>query len=168
MSGMAIDDDIRAARRLAGQAYEVGHASGREPWREVLRWISRGRLGRRNGWPVVPELGTPWQDTISPERLGWRQRAANLDGEFAFAVDYQICCRCRLGWVEQPYTLPRYQRCGLAAAGLATLRAEYPGLTWHTLGGHFADSKAFWTAVGADVPGGYQQGPLCPHVNADE
>jgi hypothetical protein len=29
--------------------------------------------------------------------------------------------------IEQPYTLPRYQRCGLAAAGLAALRAEHPG-----------------------------------------
>jgi hypothetical protein len=44
-----------------------------------------------------------------------------------------------------------------AAAGLAALRAEYAGLAWHTLGGHFNDSRAFWAAVGAGVPGGYQQ-----------
>lgn len=87
-----------------------------------------------------------------------------LDGEFAFGADYRICRRCRLGWVEQPYTLPQYQRCGLATAGLAALRAENPGMAWHTLGGHFASSRAFWNTVGADVPGGYQQRPLCPHV----
>ncbi|WP_274565038.1 hypothetical protein [Streptomyces spiramyceticus] len=114
----------------------------------------------------MPELGTSWQDTISAERIGWRQRAANLDGEFVFAVDYQLCRGCRLGWVEQPHTLPEYQRCGLAAAGLAALRIEHPGLAWHTLGGHLTESKGFWAAVGADVPGGYQQRGPCAHINA--
>jgi hypothetical protein len=58
----------------------------------------------------------PWQDTISTERVGWRQRAANLDGVFAFAVDYQVCLAGWVGW-SNPHTLPRYRRCGLAAAG---------------------------------------------------
>jgi hypothetical protein len=96
---MTPEPEIAAARRLAGLAHQVGRASGREPMREFLQWISRGRLGRRNDRPVVPRLPTPWQDIISDERLGWRQRAANLNGEFAFAVDYQVCLRCRLGWV---------------------------------------------------------------------
>ncbi|WP_343973725.1 hypothetical protein [Kribbella koreensis] len=102
--------------------------------------------------------------------MGWRQRAANLedaanrDGEFVFAVDYRVCRRCGLGWVEQPYTIPRYQRAGLASAGLAALRAEFPGLAWHTLGGHLGESRQFWSTVGAEVPGGYRQGGLCKHV----
>ena len=129
----------------------------------MLRWVTRGRLGRWLGWPVVPGLGTPWQDTISSERVGWRQRTAYLDGHVVFGVDYQICRRCGLGWVEQPYTEPSYQRCGLAAAALAALREEHPGLEWHTLGGHFRDSEPFWTAVGAGVPGGYTQRDTCPH-----
>lgn len=162
---MASAEDRRDARRLADQAVDqVGRASGREPVRDALRWLTGGRLGRRHGWPVVPDLGTPWQDTLSPERIGWRQRAANLRGDHAFAVDYRICRRCRRGWVEQPYTQERYRRSGLAAAGLAALRAEFPDLQWHTLGGHFADSRAFWAAVGEGVAGGYQQAPLCPHV----
>jgi hypothetical protein len=165
MSAMAVDDGRQAALRLAGQAHEVGRASGRQPWCQALQWISRGRLGQRHGWPVIPQLGTPWQDTISAERHGWRQRAANLNGQFVFAVDYQICRRCRLAWVEQPHTLPQYQRCGLASAGLAALRTENPDLAWHTLGGHFPESRPFWAAVGTDVPGGYQQRPLCPHIN---
>ncbi|MFD8395487.1 hypothetical protein ACFV2N_41450 [Streptomyces sp. NPDC059680] len=36
--------------------------------------------------------------------------------------------------------------------------------SWHTLGGHFRDSRAFWTAVGAGVPGTYQQRETCPHI----
>ena len=161
-----LDEEKRAARRLAGLADQVGYASGREPWREALKWISRGRLGRRNGWPVMPTLTTPWQDTISGQRIGWRCRAANLGGDFnfAFAVDYQICRQCRLGWVEEPHTPKRLRRCGLARAGLAALRAEHPDFSWHTLGGHFRDSEPFWTAVGAGVTGGYQQRPLCVHV----
>ncbi len=58
MCGMAKGDDKQAALRLADQAHEVGRASGREPWRKVLRWISGGRLGRCKGRPDVPELGT--------------------------------------------------------------------------------------------------------------
>ncbi len=163
---MASAQDRRAARVLAGKAAsQAGRASGRQPLRAALMWVTRGRLGRRRGWPVVPVLGTPWQDTVSAERTGWRQRAAFLGGTDVFAVDYQICRRCGLGWVEQPYTVPQFQRCGLAAAGLAALRAENPGLHWHTLGGHFPDSEPFWSAAGAGVAGGYQQREMCPHRN---
>jgi hypothetical protein len=157
-------DNARAARRLAAQAHQVGRVSGRQPWREALRWISRGRLGWHTGWPSVPQLDTPWQDTVSAERSGWRLRRAFLDSEQVFRVDYQVCRRCQLGWVEQPYTDPDYQRCGLAAAGLAALHGEHVGLSWHTLGGHSHDSEAFWAKVGADVTGGYQRRDVCPHV----
>jgi hypothetical protein len=80
-----------------------------------------------------------------------------------FAVDYQVCRLCGLGWVEEPYTDPDYQRCGLAAAALAALRSEYPGLEWHTLGGHFRETEPFWSAVGTDVNGGYTKRGVCPH-----
>lgn len=159
-------NDQQAAQELAGRAHEVERASGRERWRDVLQRVSRGRCGRRHGWASGPELDTPWQDTLSGERHGWRERAANLDGEVAFSVDYQVCPKCQLGWVEQPYTLPEYQRCGPASAGLTALRIEHPGLSWHTLGGHLRSSKGFWAAIGADVPGGYQHRSLCAHITA--
>ncbi|WP_435607538.1 hypothetical protein [Streptomyces ardesiacus] len=109
-------------------------------------------------------MDAPWQDTPSSERPGWRERAANLAGDVAFAVDYTVCAACGLGWVEWPYTMEKYQRCGLATAALEALRLEHPGLSWHTLGGHFQDSRAFWAAVGTGVPGSYQQRDTCPHV----
>lgn len=167
MTVVVTPDDAQAAQRIAGQAHQVRYVSGREPWREAVQWITRGKFGRRHGLPIVPMLTTPWQDTVSDNRIGWRQRAANLDGDFAFAVDYQLCHRCRLGWVEEPYTLPRYQRCGLASAGLAALRADHPGFNWHTLGGHFRDSQPFWAAVGTNVPGSYEKRPLCAHIKAN-
>lgn len=157
------DEDRQAARHLAGQAHRVGRVSGRGPWRVVLRWVTWGRLGRLQSRQAVPRLGTPWQDTLSPLRPGWRQRAAILHGDEAFAVDYRVCRRCRTGWVEEPHTDPRYRRCGLAAAGLAALRAEHPGLAWHTLGRHLSDGRPFWAAVGADTPGGYRPRPVCSH-----
>ncbi|WP_170224371.1 hypothetical protein [Actinokineospora cianjurensis] len=46
-----------------------------------------------------------------------------------------------------------HQRCGLASAGLATSRIGHPGLSWHTLGDHLAELRAFWPAVGVDVRG---------------
>lgn len=180
---MAADPQgAQAARRLAGQAVDqVGRTPDRERWRALLRRVSGVRLGRpAPGWPVVPVLGTPWQDTASGEWTGWRQRSAYLlpdavapDAEdfedrvgLVFSVDYRVCRRCRLGWVEYPWTAPRYERCGVAAAGLAAIRGEHPGVAWHSLGGHYPSSRPFWAAAGAGVAGGYEQRPLCPHATA--
>jgi hypothetical protein len=64
----------------------------------------------------------PWQDTISTERVGWRQRAANLDGVFAFAVDYQVCLAGWVGWSNPPHAaaVPAMWpgRCGRRLPGL--------------------------------------------------
>lgn len=166
MSSMTIQQEGRGeARRPAARAHEVRRVDGGWRWRELLRRVSCGRLGRRSNWPRIPRLASPWQDTVAL-RDGWRQRSANLKGweDSAFAVDYRVCRRCGLGWVEQPYTLDPFVRCGLASAGLAALRREHPGLSWHTLGGHFRASRPFWAAVGAGVPGGYRQRGVCPHV----
>jgi hypothetical protein len=165
MSSMATVDDRLAAQRLAEQAHDVVRYPGGEPFREALKWLSRGRWGRRRGWPVLPEPDSPWQDTVCSERDGWRTRRANLPDEpSVFAVDYVICRRCGLGWVEGPSTHPDYQRCGLAGAGLAALRDEYPGIGWYTLGGHFIESRPFWSTVSTGVPGGYEQQSLCAHT----
>ncbi|SEM21387.1 hypothetical protein SAMN05414137_120191 [Streptacidiphilus jiangxiensis] len=160
---MTIEEERRAARALVSQADSVGRDSGREPLRAVLQWLTRGRLGRRQGPYISPDLGTPWQDTPS-HRRGWRWRAVYLEGEPVFEVDYVVCSRCCLGWVEQPATHEPFQRLGLAAAGLTRLRVENPGLSWHTLGGHLVYAVPFWNAIGTGVPGSYQQRELCPHV----
>jgi hypothetical protein len=158
-------DERQEARALAAQARDVAWAADGTAWQRILRAISGGRWGRQpTGWTVI-RVDAPWQDTPSSERPGWRERAANLADGVAFAVDYTVCAHCRLGWVEQPYTMEKYQRCGLAAAGLEALRLEHPGLSWHTLGGHFHDSRPFWTDVGTGVPGSYQQRDTCPHVS---
>jgi hypothetical protein len=81
-------------------------------------------------------------------------------------VDYRVCRRCRLGWVECPWTVPATSGVGVAAAGLPVIPGEHPGVAWHTLGGHYPSSQRFWSAVGADVAGGYEQRSLCPHVTA--
>jgi hypothetical protein len=160
--------DLNAARELAVLALShVGRVPGREPLHALLWRATNGRLGRRrrSQWTVL-KLGTPWQDTPSWQRVGWRERAAYLRGHEVFAVDYQVCRRCALGWVEEPATDERYQRCGLAAAGLAALRVEHPGLEWHTRGDHMRDAKPFWSAVGAGVAGGYQSCDACPHLDS--
>ena len=48
----------------------------------------------------------------------------------------------------------------------AALRSENPGIEWHTLGGHLADSVPFWVSAGAGIPGGYTQRDPCPHRGA--
>lgn len=157
------EEDRRAASELAALATTGVGWTSRERLRRAVMWATRGRLGRRHNWPVVPILGTPWQDNVSIRGMNWRERAAYLDGQPVFGVDYQVCRDCRAGWVEEPYTVERYERCGLAAAGLAALRAEHPGLTWHTVGNHMRDSEPFWQAVSAGVPGGCQRREVCAH-----
>lgn len=158
-------EDRDAARKLAAQAMSPSEPmSGRVSARAALGWMTGGRrLVRQRGRAIVPYPSALWRDTVSPLRAGWRQRAARLGGQEVFAVDYQFCLRCGMGWVEEPYTIPEYERCGLASAGLAALRAEHPGLQWHTLGGHLSESEPFWRAVGAGVPGGYRKCRVCPH-----
>lgn len=164
MDAMANEEHRQAALCLSGQPSELGRSYGLEPLRLYLHRITCGRLGQPKGWPDPPQLNTPWQDTISPTRSGWRQRAANLYGETVFGVDYKVCRRCKLAWVEEPHTEPEYQRCGLAKAGLAALRTDFPQMAWHTLGGHFSDAQVFWSSVSAGVRGGYEQRDLCPHI----
>jgi hypothetical protein len=98
------------------------------------------------------------------EREGWRERIGVLGDDDVFAVQYRVCRRCCLAWVEYPYTDPRFRRAGLASAGLAALRVEHAGVSWHTLGGHGQDSRGFWNRVGAEVPGGYRQRKRCTHL----
>ncbi len=128
---MADVEEREAARALATQARNVTWAADGTPWQRFLRAISGGRWGRQpSGWTVI-RLDAPWQDTSSSERPGWRERAANLAGDVAFAVDYTVCAACRIGWVEWPYTMEKYQRCGLATAGLeASSTPACPGTPW--------------------------------------
>jgi hypothetical protein len=161
---LASEKDRSAARILAGLATsEVSHEARPEAATVLTRWLGRGRWNRARERTSRQELRTPWRDTRSANRLGWRERAAYLDGNQVFAVDYETCHQCRLGWVEEPYTDPEFQRCGLAAAALAALRHENPGLEWHTLGGHFRETEPFWAAAGEGVPGGYAERGVCSH-----
>lgn len=156
----AVSSDAQAARHLAMQTDTV-RVSGQGSWRAVLRWISGGRLDRPRG--ASASFG--WWATASTELPGWRERAAHLTtSQPVFAVDYQLCRRCGLAWVEQPCAEPRYQRCGPASAAFAALRTEHPRPELAHPGSHLTESRAFWPTVGADVVGGYRQRHLCPHV----
>lgn len=127
---MADVEERHAARALAPQARNVTWAADGTPWQRFLRASSGGRSGRQPiGWTVI-RLDAPWQDTPSSERSGWRERVANLADDIAFAVDYTVCTACRLGWVEWPYTMEKYQRCELATAALEAPRLECPGIPW--------------------------------------
>lgn len=141
-------------QRLRDQALtNVGRSSGRTPIRSALYHLTRGRVDRRPRYTVgqLPTLGTPWQDTVSGRYFGWRCREANLDGRFAFAVEYIVCQHCRAAWVDKPYTAEEYQRKGLASTALGALREENPGMSWFTGSGHMSDARAFWLAIGTSV-----------------
>lgn len=137
-------------------------------WSAVYH-LTRGWIDKRPRYNTsqLPTLDSPWQDAPSGRYFGWRCRQANLDGEMVFVVEYVVCPRCRLGWVDKPYTIEPYQRRGLATAGLTALRGEHPGAAWHTGSGHLRESRSFWTNVGRGVPGSYLPRDLCEHVERD-
>ena len=85
--------DARAARHLAKQAGMVSQVSGRGSWRAVLRRIADAVLDR----PPRSQAASGWWDTASQERPGWRERAAHLDADIVFSIDYRSCRRCGLG-----------------------------------------------------------------------
>jgi hypothetical protein len=157
--------DLDAARSLAALAQvAILRIRGGNPAPRNTLERTRSRL-----WGVLEGLDgswrpeTAWRDGWSWERRGWRERAAYLNGNEIFRIDYEVCHPCRLGWVEQPYTHEDYQRCGLASAALKALRKEHPGLEWHTLGSHLSDSVLFWETIGEGVPGGYTKRDVCRH-----
>lgn len=160
-----LERDLQQLREQA--TTHVAWWSSRTPIRTALYHLSKGRIDKRLRRTLgdLPRLNSPWQDTDSGRYFGWRCRQANLRGEEAFVVEYIVCPYCTIGWVDRPYTDERYQRRGLAAAGLRALRAEHPQVVaWYAASGHMSDSKAFWTAVGDGVPGGYLSRELCAHV----
>lgn len=162
---MTIDEHHRSeAAALAARSDEVTFAPDPDRWRRLLHQLTRGMLGRHRRWRTPTRTAAPWQDVPSFEREGWRERIAALGDDDVFAVEYRVCRRCRLAWVEIPYTDPRYRRAGLATAGLAALRVEHPGVSWRTLGRHGHDSREFWNRLGENVPGGYQPRKRCEHV----
>src|SRR5579859_3941351 len=103
------EDDRQSARELAAQAANVRWASRDRLRRAVIR-ASGGRFGRRRGWLVVPVPGRGWQDNPSDRGMRWRERAAYLNSQRVFGVDYQVCRRCQVGWVEDPWTEESYTR----------------------------------------------------------
>jgi hypothetical protein len=51
--------------------------------------------------------GQPWWRDSKPGReLGWRQLTVLLGDEVLLEVDYRVCRRCRLGWVDHPPPIP--------------------------------------------------------------
>ncbi len=155
-------DDIAAARHLASQARRVRWVSGKEPWCDLVRWLNRGQYGQRHGWPEVPQLDAPWQDT------------SRLNGSAGSGP--------RTSTEKRPS--PSTMRSAAAAGSNslspcpATSNADWPPRdpphcapntpAWHTLGGLFDGSGPFWTAAGTGAYlAGYQQRDSCLHITAD-
>jgi hypothetical protein len=123
MQVLSSDQETAVELLIARATTDVGSASAGPVVRALRRWVSCLRSGRERTLMGRAGVGTRWQDVSSYERPGWRARGAYVAGssEPVFEIDYEVCQRCGIGWVEQPYTLPAFQRRGLASAGLASL-----------------------------------------------
>lgn len=154
---------IRSLAQRADDVHWVRKRPGKSTWRERLRRWVNPEVYRPDEDAAPPK---PWVDRPAGayEREGWRIRTAYFEPDVAFEVEYVVCEVCDIGWVESPYTSEGYERCGLASAALRSLRRTYPGLRWHTGGGHFRASEPFWASVSVGVPGGYTQRERCEHV----
>ncbi|MEV5082980.1 hypothetical protein AB0K74_30565 [Streptomyces sp. NPDC056159] len=154
---------IRAVAQLADHVHWVREWPDKPTWRDRLRrWASPESYQ----FDRTAALSRPWVDRPAGyyERTGWRMRVAYSGSDLAFEVEYVVCDLCMIGWVEAPTSYEGYKRCGLASAALQSLRRAYPGVQWHTGGGHFRESDPFWESVSVCVPGGYTQRERCNHV----
>lgn len=162
---MTSEEDLKSARMLAAVAHVgVVRIRGGNPGAQSTPERVKSRLwGLLEQQLGIEQPAAGWLDAWSQNRPSWRVRAARLHGDEIFGVDYTVCHRCRLAWVEEPATHEPYRRCGLAKAALAALSGEHHSMQWHTLGGHLSDAVPFWGAVAAGVPGGYTKHPICRH-----
>lgn len=81
---------------LARQADDVRRVSGRTPVQTLAHWLSRGRWGHGRWSPEIGGgLSAAWRDIPSCWRPRWRERAAYVGDEEAFAVDYIVCGRAQ-------------------------------------------------------------------------
>ena len=113
---MAPSEDLDAVRKLAvlAQVAVIRIRAGNPAQRTALQRARSWWWGALEGADSrrVPESGMLWRDAWSQERVGWRERAAFLNGDELF--DYETCRRCKLGWVEQSTThREKHRRCGL-------------------------------------------------------
>ncbi|MER5755020.1 hypothetical protein [Streptomyces sp. NPDC002088] len=154
---------IRALAQLAEHAHWVREWPDKPTWRDRLRRWASPESYRFDRTAIPPR---PWIDRPAGyyERTGWRIRSAYFRSDLAFEVEYVVCDLCEIGWVEAPTSYEGYKRCGLASAALRSLRLAYPGIQWHTAGGHFRESEPFWDSVSVDVPGNYTQRARCHHI----
>lgn len=163
MTGVQHQAAVRALVQATDQVHWVREWPKTPTWRDRLHRL-RAPDAYLFDQDAAPPL--PWVDRPAGafERSGWRIRAAYLQRDVAFEVEYTVCQACSLGWVEWPYSRPGYERRGLASCALEALRRTYPGLAWHTVGGHINNSEPFWTRAGQGVPGGYTQQDTCEHA----
>lgn len=154
---------IRAVAERSDDVHWVREWPRKPTCRDRFRRYLYPNIYRFDPTGTPPE---PWVDRPAGayERTGWRIRVAYLGSDIAFEVEYVVCKQCAIGWVESPHSYPGYERHGLASAALRSLRDAYPGLEWHTGGGHFRESVPFWTSVATNIPGGYTQQARCGHV----
>jgi hypothetical protein len=154
---------IRSLAQLADHVHWVREWPDKPTWRDRLRRWAYPESYRfdRSATPPMPWIDRP---AGHYERTGWRIRAAYFRSDLAFEVEYVVCDLCEIGWVESPHSYEGYKRCGLASAALRSLRCAYPGVQWHTGGGHFREAEPFWSSVSAGIPGGYTQRERCHHV----
>jgi hypothetical protein len=154
---------IRTLAQLADDVHWVRKWPDKPTWHDRFRRWAYPESYHFDRTATPP---SPWVDRPAGhyERTGWRIRTAYFGSELAFEVEYVVCDVCEIGWVESPYSSGGYKRGGLASAALRSLRRTYPGVRWHTGGGHFRESEPFWESVAVDVPGGYTQMKRCHHV----
>jgi hypothetical protein len=99
---------IRAVVQLADHVHWVREWPDKPTWRD---WIRRWAYPEFYCFdrPAAPPRS--WLDRPAGhyERTGWRIRAAYVGSDLAFEVEYVVCDRCEIGWVESPYSYEGYK-----------------------------------------------------------
>ena len=103
----------------------------------------------------------------SPERAdGHRQVLLRFGRRIVGKLEYQVCDRCRRGFVYKLDVYEPYKGLGLGERVIRTVWRRHPGYEWSTTT-HYPTVGTFWVKMGARF-GGFQADPGrgCPHLRA--
>jgi hypothetical protein len=152
------DTDASARESLLGQLFPD---PGPFEWntrrrRSALWWVRRLAALR------VRRIHQPASAPAGQQRLLLR-----LGPVLIGQVDYQVCVRCRLGYLRKISVDGERKGYGIGTRAILSLYRKHPGCHWHTTT-QYETAGTFWVKIARRTGGTFtEQGSECEHMKAD-
>jgi GNAT superfamily N-acetyltransferase len=87
-----------------------------------------------------------------------------IGGQDIGHVVFQVCSRCKVGYIGKMSVYDPYQGCGIGTQALASLRKKFPGYRWST-SSQYTTARTFWQRTSRAAGGGYEAAAdPCEHI----